>query len=241
VSAPERAAPLPRVLLLDLDDTILDDSGGSGECWLTVCSEVASVRAGIGREELRAAVETTRRWYWGDAGRHRVGRHDLRAASTVIARLALERLGVDDPELARRIGHRYQDLRDARLRPLPGAMATLRRLSDAGVTLGLVSNGGAGAQRAKLERFGLESHFRYVGIEGEVGVGKPCLAAYVKALRALGCAAADAWMVGDNLEWDVRAPQRLGIRGVWVNPAGAAPGEGTPPDHTIASLADLVA
>jgi putative hydrolase of the HAD superfamily len=35
-------------------------------------------------------------------------------------------------------------------------------------------------------------------------------------------------MVGDNLEWDVDAPQRLGLRGVWVDPdghglAGAAP------------------
>jgi putative hydrolase of the HAD superfamily len=27
-------------------------------------------------------------------------------------------------------------------------------------------------------------------------------------------------MVGDNLEWDVAAPQRLGLRGVWVDRAG---------------------
>jgi putative hydrolase of the HAD superfamily len=34
----------------------------------------------------------------------------------------------------------------------------------------------------------------------------------------------EAWMVGDNLEWDVAAPQRLGLRGVWVD----GPGQGLP-------------
>jgi putative hydrolase of the HAD superfamily len=239
VSAGERAAPLPRAILLDLDDTILDDSGGSDECWQTICTDVVRERPEIDRRELRAAIETFRRWYWSDADRHRVGRHDLPAASTRIALLALERLGVDDAELARRAGHGYQELRDAAMRPLPGAIEVLARLRASGVTLGLVTNGAAAAQRAKVERFGLAEHFGYIGIEGEVGVGKPCLRAYVTALRALGCTAADAWMVGDNLEWDVLAPQRLGMRGVWVNPAGTAPGAGRSPDRTIASLADL--
>ena len=32
--------------------------------------------------------------------------------------------------------------------------------------------------------------------------------------------AREAWMVGDHLEWDVGAPQRLGLRGVWVDREG---------------------
>ena len=28
-------------------------------------------------------------------------------------------------------------------------------------------------------------------------------------------------MVGDHLEWDVGAPQRLGVTGIWVDGAGA--------------------
>ena len=35
-------------------------------------------------------------------------------------------------------------------------------------------------------------------------------------------------MVGDNLEWDVIAPQRLGLSGVWIDRAGA----GLPDDFT---------
>jgi putative hydrolase of the HAD superfamily len=240
VSAAERAPVLPRVMLLDLDDTILDDSGGSAESWRAVCAEVAGERSPIDADALHAAIEATRAWYWGDAGRHRLGRHDLRAASTEIAMIALRRVGVDDPALARRIGHGYRDLRDAAVRPLPGAIQALGRLRAAGVTLGLITNGAAAPQRAKIERFDLGPHFSYIGIEGEVGVGKPCLAAYLAALRALGCAGGDAWMVGDNLEWDVRAPQRIGIRGVWIDASGLAPVEGPRPHRTIPSLAGLV-
>src|SRR2546426_7554913 len=36
-----------------------------------------------------------------------------------------------------------------------------------------------------------------------------------------------AWMVGDHLEWDVGAPQRLGLSGVWVDRGG----RGLPPDR----------
>ncbi len=36
-------------------------------------------------------------------------------------------------------------------------------------------------------------------------------------------------MVGDNLEWDVAAPQRLGLRAAWVD----APGQGLPPESPV--------
>ena len=48
-------------------------------------------------------------------------------------------------------------------------------------------------------------------------------------------------MVGDNLEWDVAAPQKLGMSGVWID----ARGRGLPndsavkPDYIVRALADL--
>ena len=35
------------------------------------------------------------------------------------------------------------------------------------------------------------------------------------------CAAGEAWMVGDNYEWEVVAPQQLGMCGIWYDPFGA--------------------
>ncbi|WP_293454912.1 HAD hydrolase-like protein [Phenylobacterium sp.] len=45
----------------------------------------------------------------------------------------------------------------------------------------------------------------------EHGFGKPEERAYRHALQALDADPSEVWMVGDNLEWEVAAPQRLGI------------------------------
>jgi putative hydrolase of the HAD superfamily len=49
-------------------------------------------------------------------------------------------------------------------------------------------------------------------------------------------------MVGDNLEWDVAAPQRLGLTGVWVDRAGTglAAGSAVRPDRVIREFREIV-
>ena len=84
-------------------------------------------------------------------------------------------------------------------------------------------------QRGKITRFGLTDLFDTILIEGEVGFGKPDPRVYARALESLEVAAADAWMVGDNLEWDVAEPQRQGIYGIWIDVWG----RGLPPRHPV--------
>ena len=80
-------------------------------------------------------------------------------------------------------------------------------------------------------------------LEGEFGVGKPEESVYRHVLRALGAAPAEAWMVGDHLEWDVGAPQRLGLTGVWIDRGGLGlpPGSAVRPHRIIRSLVELCA
>ena len=81
-----------------------------------------------------------------------------------------------------------------------------------------------------------------IGGEGEFGQGKPELAVYRHALEKLGVEPADAWMVGDNYEWEVVAPQSLGICGIWYDPFDAGiPAHATAkPSRVIKRLAELV-
>jgi HAD superfamily hydrolase (TIGR01458 family) len=80
------------------------------------------------------------------------------------------------------------------------------------------------------------------GVEAEV-VGKPTAAYYEAALAALGARPEEAVMVGDDVEADVGAAKRLGMRGVLVRTgkfrreslAAAEPA----PDAVIDSIADL--
>jgi putative hydrolase of the HAD superfamily len=114
----------------------------------------------------------------------------------------------------------YAARRRAAWRLFPEAMRFLTRLREQGIPLALVTNGDARHQRDKIARHDLGRWFDAVLIEGEMGYGKPDETVYREALRRLGAAAVDAWMIGDHLEFDVGAPQRLGLRGVWVDRAG---------------------
>lgn len=236
-----RRSRLPPAVCLDLDDTILDDSLNIQDCWETACDSCRDVWGDLERGDLLDAIERVRDWFWSDPDRHRRGRLELRAARTEIVRLALLDLGIEDPVLAARIGASYSDLRERRLAPLPGAIDTVRWLRASGCRLALLTNGGATGQRSKLARFDLESLFDLILIEGELGFGKPDPRVFERALAGLAVAPADAWMVGDNLEWDVAAPQRLGMFAVWVDARrnGLPDASAVRPNRIVHRLSDL--
>ena len=184
---------------------------------------------GLDAEVVFAAIDRLREWYWSDPERHRKGRLELAWARGEVVRLALADLGVDDESLARQIGDTYHALRDEAIKPFDDAVATVEWLRERGCRLALLTNGGSQGQRRKLDRFDLARLFDAILIEGEVGFGKPDPRIYTQALAALDVSASEAWMVGDNLEWDVAGPQREGIAGIWID----ARGSGVPAGHTI--------
>ena len=232
---------LPRAVLLDLDDTILDDSGSVSSCWLEAC-RVHRTELGI-VDPITAydSIERVREWYWSDPERHRVGRLDLAAARREVAHLALKDVGLDDEALAGKIGDTYHELRDAGLQPFDDAIDTVEWLRASGCRLALLTNGSAQMQRSKIDRFALAGHFDAILIEGEVGFGKPDPRVYQRALELLDVTPGDTWMVGDNLEWDVAEPQRQGIYGIWLDVRGSGLPQGQPvrPDRIIRRLAEL--
>ena len=231
----------PRALLLDLDDTILDDSRLVHQCWRDACVEHASRFAPLDTAVVFEAIKTKSRWYWSDAERHRSGRLQLEAARREVVRLALVELGIENTSLAAAIGDAYSHRRDRCMEPLPDAIDTVRWLRDSGRRLALLTNGAGPPQRKKIARFGLAQLFDAILIEGELGYGKPDERVYQGALSALGVSASEAWMAGDNLEFDVDAPQKLGISAIWIDVRGRgvpAPAL-TRPHHVVRSLAEL--
>ena len=145
-------------------------------------------------------------------------------------------------DLANRLADRFTVYREEEMFVFPGAHEAIDRLKALGVKLALVTNGAADTQRAKVERFELAHRFDHIQIEGEHGFGKPDEQAYLHAMAALGVTAPDTWMIGDNLEWEVEAPQRLGIYAIWMDVHGDGLPEGSTvkPDRIIRSLTELV-
>lgn len=229
---------LPNTIILDLDDTILDDSSSVEPAW----EEAITLADGIDPAVLLPLVHQCRDWYWSDPARHRQGRAGLRAASTVIVATALAKLDLRDEPLAKAVANRYRDLREAAIEPLPGAIETLQALRAMDIRLGLITNGTAGVQRAKVDRFSLAPYFDQVLIEGEFGAGKPEPRVYLHLAGALNTRPEDACIVGDNYEWEVRAPAALGFQTIWVDRAA----KGLPlsatvnPNRTIRALPELL-
>ncbi len=232
---------LPQVMLLDLDDTIIVHSATSDPCWRRVCERYASKIEILSAEQLFDAIRASSDVYWNDAARHRRGRLDLPKARREVVAAAFSQLGLDDRELAHAIADAYTVERSASFYPYPGALETLEVFRQRGIRLGLVTNGNSSEQRPKIERFRLAPFFEHIFIEGEMGMGKPDPRVFRHVLDTFEIEAQEAWMVGDNLVWDVEAPQRLGIFSVWIDLTG----NGTPsssavkPDLTVSSLAEL--
>jgi len=238
---------LPRAILFDLDDTILQAHDRADAAWLVVCEELAAELQPLSPVQVAEAAGAFARHFWADADRHRRGRLQLAATRREIvmgsfAALAQAGHTVPSIEVARHLADRYSAYRDEHTRLFPDAHQVVDTLKGLGLLLALVTNGAGDAQRAKIERFDLARRFDHIQIEGEQGFGKPDERAYTHAMRSLGVEAREAWIVGDNLEWEVAAPQRLGIYAIWRDTTGKGlPLETTVrPDRIIRSLSELL-
>jgi putative hydrolase of the HAD superfamily len=231
----------PRAVLFDLDDTILNDSGNVDACWERACFAFPSQLGDIHPAALLSAVNRIREWYWADPVRHRLGRLDLDPARREIVAMALNELGVGDIGLASKIADNYSRDRDEGIHLFPDALETIRWCRSSGLALALLTNGNAAMQRAKVMRFALEECFDAILIEGELGFGKPDPRVYEQALRVLEVEAGDTWMIGDNLEWDVLQPQKMGMTGIWIDARrrGMPSALETSPRLIVRSLSEL--
>jgi putative hydrolase of the HAD superfamily len=232
--------PLEAVLL-DLDDTLLDERPGRAAGRAVLLAALREARPGLGADALGAELDQHTRWFWSDPVRHAEGRLDLEAARLAILRRTLAVLGAPDEALAREAVRRYVAVRDATLAWMPGAQEALAALRAAVPRLALVTNGAAAAQRAKLERFDLVRLFDHVQIEGALGLGKPEARAFHHALEALGAAPERAVMVGNDFEFDVLGALAAGLDAIWVDVEGAGrvPAPAPRPFRSVRSIQEV--
>jgi putative hydrolase of the HAD superfamily len=213
--------------------------------WNSVTAEFAGEFAPLSPQQVTAAIVDSARRFWATA--EAGWRLKLAEARHVVVRDGFAMLAAAGQtalshDLAIRLADRFTAYREEQMFVFPGAHDAIDALKALGVKLALVTNGAAGIQRAKIERFALTHRFDHIQIEGEHGFGKPDERAYQHAMQALGVTPPETWMIGDNLEWEIEVPQRLGIYAIWID----AHGEGLPaesavkPDRIIRSLTELL-
>ena len=236
---------LPRAMLIDMDDTILSAYGRPEIAWNKITAEFAGELKGLPPQQVATEILTFARNFWSTAEpawRLKLAEARHLTVKGGLAALAAAGHPALPDELAIRIADRFSAYREEEMFVFPGAHEAIDTLKTLGVKLALVTNGAADTQRAKVERFELAHRFDHIQIEGEHGFGKPEERAYHHAMAALGVTAGETWMIGDNLEWEVEAPQRLGIYAIWMDVHGEGLPEGSTikPDRIIRSLSELL-
>jgi|SRR5690348_13119806 len=157
-----------------------------------------------------------------------------RDAVAAQARLIVASLPAGDRADAGRIAERFDaEARAAvaRHRPVLERLASRYRMA-------VVSNF-TGNLDPCLEDLGLRRFFGVRLDSAVVGIRKPDPRIFRLALERLGVGADRAWMIGDNIEADVRAAARVGIKACWLAPAGREVPAGPAPLARIARLEEI--
>ncbi|MFD0687582.1 HAD family hydrolase [Actinomadura fibrosa] len=199
-------------MLFDLDGTLLDHDGASAE---------AIVRAFPDADP----GDLVRRWQAiSEAAIDRYVAGGLGLAEQRRARaVALARdlgLGTWDDARADAWFARYLDGYTAAWRPFPDAAPALDALAARGIPLGVVTNGEARQQNAKIAAIGLAGRLPYVLASSEAGCAKPAAEIFHVACAGLGLEPGAVAYVGDRLATDARAAAAAGLTGVWLDRSG---------------------
>jgi putative hydrolase of the HAD superfamily len=199
-----------KVVLFDLDDTLVDQEGASRTALLDWLPEL-----GLGLEdpdELVTAWTTI-----AEAAYVRYQRREMTFAEQRRVRVR-EFLGADatDDE-ADEIFTGYLTRYERAWTAFDDAVPALRRVHDAGLVAAVLTNGESAHQALKLERVGLAEHLDVVVASDDLPAGKPDPRAYAAACDVLGVAPGDVLMVGNDVVKDYQGSLDAGLGAVLLD------------------------
>ncbi len=99
-----------------------------------------------------------------------------------------------------------------------GVLETLKNLSSSNKKLGMITDGRPYGQRSKIKALGIEKYFDCIIVTDELGGEKwrkPNDRAFVLMKENLGSSFSDMCYIGDNINKDFIAPQKLGMKSIW--------------------------
>ncbi len=152
------------------------------------------------------------------------------------------KLGIDISEaLAKQVAAQIHEPIRRVFNVAPGAYETVRAVSEAGYSIGLVSNTMMFSQvlDRDLASAGMLDFFDVRVYSSDVGYAKPHPQIFRKALDSLGVSAAQTAFVGDLIKVDVKGAQLLGMTTVLIVPDGRLPRGRYRPDHLIRRITEL--
>ncbi len=220
-----------RSVFLDLDDTLLDFTGGEAKALRTTL-ETLGVDAG---ERVISLYHAINRRCWEQLEDGLLTRQQV-----LVGRFEqlFSALGVT-AHSGREASTLYETMLSLQHDFLPGALETLQLLSRR-YDLYLASNGTLSVQRRRLADARLQPFFRGIFISQEIGADKPSALFFQRCFASIpGFCPQASIMVGDSLTSDIRGGINAGIRTCWFNPGRQPHRPDIRPDYEISTLQEL--
>lgn len=121
-----------------------------------------------------------------------------------------------------------------------GLHETLASIEQAGIRLGVVTNGSESSQSMKIETLGIGRYFSTVVIGEVVRLEKPDRRIFHCALERIGCRAGSTLFIGDHPANDVLGSARAGLHPVWFEGAHPWPSHHPIPQRRIRALPEVL-
>jgi putative hydrolase of the HAD superfamily len=196
-----------KVVLFDLDDTLVDQEGASRAALLDWLPEL-----GLGLDDADELVTA-----WGVIAEEAYGRYQRREITFAEQRRVRVRefLAADDE--ADEIFSGYLTRYEQAWTAFDDAVPALRRVHVAGLVAAVLTNGDSAHQAGKLERLGLAEHLDVVVASDDLPAGKPDPRAYAATCEILGVAPGDVLMVGNDVQKDYQGSLDAGLGAVLLD------------------------
>ena len=145
---------LPKAILFDIDDTILEEDKAADLAWEKVCQIFAAKTGLFKTADLFRRINYNRKHYWTDAKRAATqdrGRVDFFYSRLIIVKSSLDEIGLTDNNvLAEEIVRTFTALKLELTEFVPDAENILRELFKRKIKLALLTNGEGNEQRSKI-------------------------------------------------------------------------------------------
>lgn len=203
----------------DLDDTLIDFTSNSKAALAKLYVEARLDRWFADAATWTERYEGHNHPLWDSLARGEITTAFLRMERF---RRPLADAGCSDVE-ARRLSTDldplYLDLLAQERGLVPGAKEMLRKVREAGVHTGILSNGFKDVQHRKIEHAGLSELIDLTVLSDDIDVQKPDTRLYIHAMERAGITDHSAHlMIGDNPDTDIAGALRAGWQAILLQP-----------------------
>ena len=204
-----------RYIFFDLDHTLWDFEKNSTDTLSELYQKYELAKlCNFCEDSFRRQFQEVNSRLWAQTDEGKMDKATLRRDRF---RLIFSGLGVENEEMAFRLGEEYVTLCPQKPALLPYALAILEYLHQK-YDLYILTNGFSDVQAVKLSSAGILHFFKEVFTADELQVGKPHKEYFTKVMQKIGANPSECMMVGDNLKTDILGAQNAGIDHIYYNP-----------------------